>query len=422
MGGIQIIEGLVLVLPITRIVSQLCSTSPSKPFRAGLLHLLRNHTPAAKTLIFTNMNKNTGNIYSRVTRCFVVIAAVSAFITSSNFAGAQQPAAAESVAPAATASTQAETTAGITKIGEVDDRYRIGAGDVLDIRVFNRPTLSRDAVRVDARGMIRMPLLEEGIAAACRTESELAQLIAASYLKYLRTPNVEVFVKEYNSQPVAVIGAVNQPGRFQLQRRVRLLELISFAGGPNAKAGGRINIVRTTNPLACNAPGDAPAAETVALETSPSTAAPDEMNNLVAVDLNSTMRGGTEANPYVQPGDIISLPDAQQILIIGNIVNPTALPIKDRPITISTAIAMAGGTLPDTKKSKVKIVRQLPGNGGTKDIIVNLDDISKRRSEDIALQANDIVEVPSSTGKRMLRGLIGTIVPTVARLPVQVIR
>jgi len=44
-----------------------------------------------------------------------------------------------------------------------DDRYRIGPGDLLEVRVFNRPTLSREAVRVDARGMIRMPLIEEEI-------------------------------------------------------------------------------------------------------------------------------------------------------------------------------------------------------------------------------------------------------------------
>jgi polysaccharide biosynthesis/export protein len=44
----------------------------------------------------------------------------------------------------------------------IDERYRIGPGDILDIRVFNRPQLSRDAVRVDGRGFIRMPLIEDG--------------------------------------------------------------------------------------------------------------------------------------------------------------------------------------------------------------------------------------------------------------------
>ena len=95
-----------------------------------------------------------------------------------------------------------------------DERYRIGPGDLLDVRIFNRPQLSRDAVRVDAKGVIRMPLIEEDIQAACLTESELAKEVAQRYRKYQRNPQVDVFVKEYNSQPVAVIGAVDKPGRF----------------------------------------------------------------------------------------------------------------------------------------------------------------------------------------------------------------
>src|SRR5690348_16896527 len=59
-----------------------------------------------------------------------------------------------------------------------DARYRIGAGDVLDIRVYNRPTLSRDGVRVEGNGMFRMPLIETEIQAACKTEGEVAKDIS----------------------------------------------------------------------------------------------------------------------------------------------------------------------------------------------------------------------------------------------------
>src|SRR5437588_13064389 len=65
-----------------------------------------------------------------------------------------------------------------------DARYRIGPGDVLEVRVARAPELSRDMVRVDQSGMIRMPMLDVDIPAACLTEPELAQNIAKLYRKY----------------------------------------------------------------------------------------------------------------------------------------------------------------------------------------------------------------------------------------------
>src|SRR5256885_1237225 len=118
-----------------------------------------------------------------------------------------------------------------------DTRYRIGPGDVLEVRVSRAPELSRDGVRVDQRGMIRMPMWDDDVRAACLTEGELAASITKIYLKYKREPHVDVFVKEFQSQPVAVTGAVRSASNFKLQRQVRLLELLSFAGGPSDAAG-----------------------------------------------------------------------------------------------------------------------------------------------------------------------------------------
>src|ERR1041385_1402981 len=112
-----------------------------------------------------------------------------------------------------------------------DARYRIGPGDVRQVRVARARNLSRDAVRVDQSGMIRMPMLEEDIPAACLTEPELAENIAIAYRKYKNNPHVDVFVMEFQSQPVAVMGAVRSPAQFKMQRRVRLLELLTLAGG-----------------------------------------------------------------------------------------------------------------------------------------------------------------------------------------------
>jgi polysaccharide export outer membrane protein len=312
------------------------------------------------------------------------------------------------------ATTELSSAKGQTSVGQQqaesastglqsDQTYRLGSGDVLEIRVFNRPQLTRDAVRIDEKGSIRMPLIADPIQASCRTTSELASDIAARYLKFLRNPQVDVFIKEYQSQPVAVIGAVNAPGRFQLRRSVRLLELLTFAGGPSEKGGQQVQIIRSTAVEGC----DDPAQSREEAEA-----------GFLAYDLRNTLRGDADANPYVRPGDTITVPEAAQIFVVGNVVRPSTIPLKETT-TLTQAIAMAGGTMPDTKSDRIRIVRQTPA--GKTVVIVDLKAIASRRAEDVALQANDIVEVPTSSGKRFLRTLTGAIVPAAARLPVRVI-
>ena len=289
-----------------------------------------------------------------------------------------------------------------TQAQQQEDRYRIGAGDVLDVRIYNRPQLSRDAVRVEGNGMIRMPLIESEIQAACLTEGELAKEIATRYAKYYRNLQVDIFVKEYQSRQVAIIGAVNEQGRFQLQRRIRLLELLTYAKGPNTKAGQTINVVHSAAPSLCK------------------TAHDDEIAAFTSYKLSDTLRGDVSANPYLETGDVVTIPDADQVYVVGNVVMPLTIPLKE-PITLSRAIAMAGGTKQDTKKDKIRIVRQEPGATGKKELIVDLSAIEKRQAEDIALLPNDIVDVPTSTGRSLLRSLIGGGAQSLTQLPVRVV-
>ena len=282
-----------------------------------------------------------------------------------------------------------------------DDRYRIGAGDVLDVRIYNRPQLSRDAVRVEGNGMIRMPLIETEIQAACLTEGELAKEIATRYAKFYRNLQVDVFIKEYHSRQIAIIGAVNDQGRFELQRRIRLLELLTYAKGPSPKAGQTINVVHSSAPSLCKKDDD-------------------EIGAFTSYRLSDTLLGDPKANPYLEPGDIITIPDADQVYVVGNVFMPLTIPLKE-PITVSRAIAMAGGTRQDTKKDQIRIVRQEPGTQTKKEMMIDLAAIEKRQAEDVQLQPNDIVDVPTSAGRSLLRGLIGGGTQSLTQLPVRVI-
>jgi polysaccharide export outer membrane protein len=284
-----------------------------------------------------------------------------------------------------------------------DDRYRIGPGDVLDIRIYNRPQLSRDAVRVEGSGMIRMPLIETEIRAVCLTEGELAKEISTRYARYYKNLQVDVFIKEYHSRQVAIIGAVNEQSRFELQRRVRLLELLTYAKGPSSKAGQTINIVHSTNSSPCKQTDET-----------------DESTAFSSYKLSDVLQGDPKSNPYLETGDIVTLPEADQVYVVGNVFMPLTIPLKE-PITLTRAIAMAGGLRQDTRKDKIRVLRQEPGTTIRKEIVVDLSAIEKKSSEDLALAPNDIIDVPTSAGKSFLRSLIQGVGPSVGQLPVRVV-
>ena len=296
-----------------------------------------------------------------------------------------------------------ESVAALVNQPTNDSVYRIGPGDVLDIRVYNKPQLARDAVRVEGNGMIRMPLIDTDIQAACKTESELAKDISTQYARYYKNLHVDVFIKEYHSKQVAIIGAVNDQSRFELQRRVRLLELLTYAKGPSAKAGQTINVVHGQTSSLCH-DGDA-----------------EDLNKTFSsYHLSDTLQGDPNANPYLDGGDIVTLPEADQVYVVGNVFTPITIALKEA-VTLSSAIAMAGGLRQDTKKDKIRIVRQDPGSTTKKEIIVDLYAIEKHNAEDPALQPNDIIDVPTSAGKSFLRSLFQGVIPSVGQLPVRAI-
>lgn len=326
-----------------------------------------------------------------------------------------------------------------------DDSYRIGPGDLLDIRVFGRPELTREA-RVSNQGLIRLPFLDE-IQVACLTEARIAKAVTEKYKKYLRDPQVDVFVREYKSQPVSVIGSVAQPGRFQLQRRIRLLELLTFAGGPSLNAGGVVHIIRGTAPDFCemrdsDGQGAAqPPASLVRVDTSKSSdrnilaqlsATPTDsyptqvtfdegQTSLLSYKLKEVILGTPEANPYIRPGDIIQIPETDQVFVIGNVVKPGPIMMRSK-ITLLQAIGMAGGFMPDANKGKVRVVRQEPGTSIRREFIYDINEIQRKKAEDIALLPNDVVDIPTSIPKNTARSLLSVGVGMVGTIPLWIIR
>jgi polysaccharide export outer membrane protein len=288
------------------------------------------------------------------------------------------------------------------------ENYQVGPGDVLDLVVSKNETLSRAGVRVSNKGTIQLPMLDNDLPAACLTERELADAIKEKYKKYLVDPYVNVTVREFNANPVAVIGAVNSPGRFQLQRPIRLLELLTFVNGPTANAGRTIEIMRSSSRPYCD---------------NNRFVVPDGTGDeLLTVTLADAFKGET-ANPWVRGGDIIRVLEAYQFnaYVQGNVRNGAVINLKE-PTSLTQAIAMAGGLMSGTQMEKIRISRQMPGTINREEIIVNLKEINLGTRDDFLLQANDIVDVPGPSGiKKVFMDLGRSVLPMVTQLPMRVI-
>ncbi|MDQ6788577.1 MAG: polysaccharide biosynthesis/export family protein [Acidobacteriota bacterium] len=291
--------------------------------------------------------------------------------------------------------TQAEKLISNSNIKKSDERYRIGLQDVLEITVYKHPELSQPNIRMDETGRIRLPRIDASILAICKTENELSEEIVNLYKQnYLRDPYVTVFVKEQNSQPLSVIGAVQKPGNFFTNRRLTLLELLSFAGGQDVdRAGSKIQVARVGGVSGCK------------LESNSETAANTESEGVTffSYNLEDVLKGKT--NPVMRPGDIVVVMEAEHAYVTGNVIKPQPIPLTQIK-TLSEAIAAAGGILPSTKKDEVRIVRQGTSGDSKQELVFNLKDIKDKKIPDPLLQANDIVEVPTDKVKDFTNNLV----------------
>src|SRR6185436_13184063 len=125
-------------------------------------------------------------------------------------------------------------------------RYRLGPGDILDVRVFGQPDLN-STVEIDEDGNISsLPFIEDPIPAKCRNEKEVQKSITEAYSKYILKPRVSVRILDRRSrQPAIVFGAVRLPSRVQMVRRLRLHEVLVTAGGITQNASGTIEVLHT---------------------------------------------------------------------------------------------------------------------------------------------------------------------------------
>jgi len=112
--------------------------------------------------------------------------------------------------------------------------YRLGFGDVLEIRFFNNAQFN-DSVTVRPDGRITLERVGD-IYVAGMTPSKLDSLITKAYSRFLRKPEVTVIVRKFGGYQFFVVGEVNKPGGYPLQRNMTILQALAMAGGANNHA------------------------------------------------------------------------------------------------------------------------------------------------------------------------------------------
>jgi polysaccharide export outer membrane protein len=204
--------------------------------------------------------------------------------------------------------------------------------------------------------------------------------------KQLRDPRVTVFVDEYHGRTVTVVGAVNKPAVYALQRKTTVLDALSMAGGALPNSGNTVTIVR--------GPATAEATNTVVGSVQIL-----QMSNLV---------NGSDSSPNVEVknGDVINVSAAQLVYVVGAVVKPGGYTMADPSsgVSVIQAIALAEG-LKSVAKRQGLIVRQSTSDHGRVEIPVDFSQMVDGRITDVVLAPNDILYVPTSGTKKTLKAL-----------------
>jgi polysaccharide export outer membrane protein len=252
-----------------------------------------------------------------------------------------------------------------------DPERPLGVEDLIEISVFEIPELNR-TVRVSERGTLSLPLLGEVEAAGFSPralEGRLRELLAR---RYLRDPQVSIFVREHGSKKVSVLGAVGKPGVYEMLGPRTLLQVLAQAGGLTQEAGADLHVIRRR---------------------------PDGDEETISIPVNDLLVSRNPAlNIAVQPWDVISAPLDRPVYIYidGAVKTPGRIEqLASRPITLLQAIAKAGGATERANLRAIQILRQSPD--GTQTIVeANVKKIRKGREPDPILGEGDVVVVPET--------------------------
>jgi len=272
--------------------------------------------------------------------------------------------------------------------GGSSSELRLGAGDLLELKVFNAPELS-EVLRVSGAGEITVPLVGPTKVAGLTAEQaqkDIEQRLVSG--GFLRDPHVNILVKEFASQGISVLGEVARPGIYPLLGSPRLFDALSAAGGTTSRAGKMVYVIHREHPSAGN-----------------------------AILLSQDPKRALAQNVFLQLGDTVMVSRAGIVYVSGDVKTPGGYVMNnDDSLTVLQALALAQGVNPTASTKNVRIIRRKDGK--LQEIPVQLKQILAAKAPDIALENDDVLFVPNSASKSAARRSMESIVQVATGLAI----
>ena len=267
-------------------------------------------------------------------------------------------------------------------------RLTLNPGDEADVSVYGIPDMAQH-VRVSESGAISLPLVgvvQVAGLTADQAAASIQQKLAAG--GFVRDPHVSVYVKEFNSQRVAISGEVVRPGLYPVLNSPRLYDLFLAAGGLTNRAGSAVTITHASDP-----------------------------QKAMVVTLSSDPAKSAGANLKLEAGDSVVVSKAGIVYVMGEVNRPGGFVIEDnQPISLLRAIAMAAGPTRMASLGHARIIRRTPNGIDSRD--VDLKKVLQAKSQDQALSAEDILFIPSSRSKAAIAVATGSAVSVATQLAI----
>jgi polysaccharide export outer membrane protein len=253
----------------------------------------------------------------------------------------------------------------------------IAIGDELEVSVFGVPEMEAHE-RVDGAGNINLALIKSVHVAGLTNDA--AEALIEKRLRdggFLKDPHVSIFVKEYSSSGIAVLGEVQHPGVYPANGTRHLWDMILAAGGATERAGTGVLIRHR----------DSGQTEQLTLSNNPGEA--------------------IKSNVEVAPGDSIVVERAGVVYVLGEVKHAAGYVMPGDSMTVLQALAKAEGPTDNAALNRASLLRKQASS--TQQISVDLKQILNAKSQDVAMQDGDILFIPGRRGRYAAHNTMQTI-------------